>query len=142
MITIPGLIDPHVHLREPGDTQKEDWTTGTAAALAGGYTCVLAMPNTKPPLVDARALDEITAIAGKKALCDFGLYIGAGAENASAAAALAAKSAGLKMYLDQTFGPLRLDGLASLSAHTPKAAAPRRPSCWPACTGRNSIWRT
>jgi carbamoyl-phosphate synthase/aspartate carbamoyltransferase/dihydroorotase len=117
MITIPGLIDPHVHMREPGDTQKEDWTTGTAAALAGGYTCVLAMPNTKPPLVDADGMEDISILAHEKALCDFGLFVGAGADNASSAAALAPKSAGLKMYLDQTFGPLRLDDLAAVSAH-------------------------
>lgn len=120
MITIPGLIDPHVHMREPGDTHKEDWTTGTSAALAGGYTCILAMPNTKPPLVDAAGLEAATVLARRKALCDFGLFIGAGADNPESAAALASKTAGLKMYLDQTFGPLRLDDLAVLSAHLAK----------------------
>ena len=40
---LPGLIDPHVHLREPGATHKEDWDSGTSAALAGGFTTVLAM---------------------------------------------------------------------------------------------------
>ena len=57
MIKLPGLIDPHVHLREPGATHKEDWDTGTSAALAGGFTTVLAMPNTKPPIFDAETLD-------------------------------------------------------------------------------------
>jgi len=45
MLKIPGLIDPHVHLREPGQTHKEDWDSGTSAALAGGVTMLLAMPN-------------------------------------------------------------------------------------------------
>ena len=45
----------HVHLREPGDTHKEDFNSGTAAALAGGVTMVLAMPNTKPAIVDKAA---------------------------------------------------------------------------------------
>ncbi|KXJ05763.1 CAD protein [Exaiptasia diaphana] len=49
---LPGMIDVHVHLREPGATHKEDFKSGTAAALAGGVTMVLAMPNTNPPLVD------------------------------------------------------------------------------------------
>ena len=53
LVRLPGLIDVHVHLREPGDTHKEDFATGTAAALAGGVTAVLAMPNTKPSVVDA-----------------------------------------------------------------------------------------
>ena len=47
-----GLIDVHVHLREPGATHKEDFASGTAAALAGGITMVLAMPNTNPSIVD------------------------------------------------------------------------------------------
>ncbi|NMD31204.1 MAG: amidohydrolase family protein, partial [Chloroflexi bacterium] len=53
MIKLPGLIDPHVHMRQPGAEHKEDWDSGTAAALAGGFTAVLAMPNTKPPVTDA-----------------------------------------------------------------------------------------
>ena len=53
LVRLPGLIDVHVHLREPGDVHKEDFATGTAAALAGGVTAVLAMPNTKPSIVDA-----------------------------------------------------------------------------------------
>jgi len=42
MIKLPGLIDPHVHLREPGATHKEDWESGTKAGLAGGFTMLLA----------------------------------------------------------------------------------------------------
>src|SRR5271170_6767794 len=48
MIVAPGLIDVHVHLREPGQTYKESIKTGTAAAAAGGFTSVVAMPNTVP----------------------------------------------------------------------------------------------
>ncbi len=57
MIRLPGLIDPHVHVREPGQTHKEDWDSATQAALAGGVTMILAMPNTKPPIFDARHFD-------------------------------------------------------------------------------------
>ena len=53
MLKLPGLIDPHVHVREPGQTHKEDWDSATQAALAGGVTLILAMPNTKPPIFDA-----------------------------------------------------------------------------------------
>ena len=45
----------HVHLREPGATHKEDFNSGTAAALAGGVTMILAMPNTNPPIVDRQS---------------------------------------------------------------------------------------
>lgn len=56
LCVLPGLIDVHVHLREPGGTHKEDFASGTAAALAGGVTMVCAMPNTRPPITDAPAL--------------------------------------------------------------------------------------
>src|SRR4029079_14314724 len=60
---IPGLIDLHTHLREPGHEYKEDIATGTRAAAAGGYTAVCAMPNTTPPN-DTRA---VTDLIGKRA---------------------------------------------------------------------------
>ena len=66
MIKLPGLIDPHVHLREPGATHKEDWDSGTAAALAGGFTLVLAMPNTQPPVSDRAALKLDPAFAAAR----------------------------------------------------------------------------
>lgn len=52
MIKLPGLIDVHVHTREPGAVHKEDFASCTAAALAGGITTIFAMPNTNPPVVD------------------------------------------------------------------------------------------
>lgn len=125
MLTLPGLIDAHVHLREPGGTHKEDFDSGTAAALAGGFTAVLAMPNTHPPLIDADSLARAQAAARAKARCDVGLFVGAGADNAGGAAALAAQACGLKMYLDQTFGPLRLDDLAAMQAHFTRWPAAR-----------------
>jgi carbamoyl-phosphate synthase / aspartate carbamoyltransferase / dihydroorotase len=117
MLKLPGLIDIHVHLREPGATHKEDFDTGTAAALAGGVTTVLAMPNTQPPLVDATAFQLALDAAVQKARCDYGIYIGAGLENATEIQSLAPKAAGLKMYLDATFGPLLLDNIEAWMAH-------------------------
>ncbi len=117
MMRLPGLVDPHVHMREPGATHKEDWDTGTAAALAGGFTQVLAMPNTHPPVTDEATLSETLTLAAAKARCDYGQYLGAGAENAQSAAASAQKSAGLKLYLDQTYGPLRLDEMPMWMVH-------------------------
>jgi carbamoyl-phosphate synthase/aspartate carbamoyltransferase/dihydroorotase len=114
---LPGLIDPHVHVREPGAVHKEDWATGTAAALAGGFTTVLAMPNTHPPIIDSSSLNSVLDIASRKAHCDYAQYLGAGHENYTFLPALAKKSAGLKMYLDQTYGPLCLDDLTYWMAH-------------------------
>jgi carbamoyl-phosphate synthase/aspartate carbamoyltransferase/dihydroorotase len=117
VITLPGLVDVHVHLREPGATHKEDWDSGTSAALAGGITAVLAMPNTQPPITDKASLDLALDAARKKARCDYAQYIGAGPDNAETAPAQALKTAGLKMYLDQTYGPLRLDDMSLWMEH-------------------------
>jgi dihydroorotase-like cyclic amidohydrolase len=114
---LPGLIDPHVHLREPGATQKEDWDSGTAAALAGGFTAVLAMPNTRPPVTDAATLELALGAAQRNARCDYAQYLGAGPDNVEFLPPLAERSAGLKMYLDQTYGPLRLDDMSLWMAH-------------------------
>ncbi|RPI92185.1 MAG: hypothetical protein EHM40_13810 [Chloroflexi bacterium] len=120
MLRLPGLIDPHVHLREPGATHKEDWDTGTSAALAGGFTMVLAMPNTRPPIFDAETLDLALNAAEQKARCDYAQYIGAGPDNAEVAASLADQAAALKMYLDLTFGQLRLDDMTLWRPHFEK----------------------
>jgi carbamoyl-phosphate synthase/aspartate carbamoyltransferase/dihydroorotase len=117
MLKLPGLIDPHVHLREPGQTHKEDWDSGTSAALAGGVTMVLAMPNTKPPIFDAATLDLALEAARAKARCDYAQFLGAGPDNTQVEPGLATRTAGLKMYLDSTFGELRLDDMGLWQTH-------------------------
>src|SRR5947199_9353931 len=68
LLVFPGFIDSHVHFRDPGDSHKEDFLSGTRAALAGGVTTILDMPNTQPP-TDSRAhLNEKIALASAKAL--------------------------------------------------------------------------
>lgn len=120
MIKLPGLIDPHVHVREPGATHKEDWGTATQAALAGGVTIILGMPNTQPPIFDESTLNLSLDSAKEKAYCDYGQYVGAGPNNAEIVAGLANKAAGLKMYLDSTFGELRLDDMTLWMPHFEK----------------------
>jgi len=116
-ITLPGLVDVHVHTRDPGQTHKEDWDTATQAALAGGVTTILAMPNTKPPIFDESTLNLALDAARQKARCDYGQYVGAGPDNANILPVLADKTAGLKMYLDSTFGELRLDEMTLWMPH-------------------------
>lgn len=65
LAALPGLFDMHVHFRDPGQTQKEDVNTGTAAALAGGVTGVLCMPNTVPPMDNPAQVREFLARAAK-----------------------------------------------------------------------------
>jgi dihydroorotase-like cyclic amidohydrolase len=117
LIKIPGLIDPHVHVREPGGSHKEDWDTGTAAALAGGFTTILAMPNTRPPVTDEESLKMALTAANSKAHCDYAQFLGAGPENLDLLDQLGPRTAGLKMYLDQTYGQLRLDDMVLWMEH-------------------------
>jgi dihydroorotase len=116
-LKLPGLVDVHVHLREPGGEHKEDMASGSAAALAGGVVLVLDMPNTYPPIVRRGALEIKRQLAGEKALCDVGFFMGAAETNAAEAAALADETVGLKIYLDNTYGPLRMRDLPALLAH-------------------------
>jgi dihydroorotase len=77
-VILPGLIDAHVHLRDPGSTYKEDFHSGTRAAAIGGFTTIIDMPNTIPPTNTTRAFLEKLKIARKKSLIDFGLHAGVG----------------------------------------------------------------
>ncbi|PKU33585.1 cad protein [Limosa lapponica baueri] len=117
LIRLPGLIDVHVHLREPGGTHKEDFASGTAAALAGGITMVCAMPNTSPAITDATSFALAQKLAEAGARCDFALFLGASSENAGALGPLAGAAAGLKMYLNDTFSSLRMDDVSLWMEH-------------------------
>jgi len=68
-MVVPGLVDLHAHLREPGDEEAETIETGARAAALGGFTAVVAMPNTEPPLDDAAVVASVLA-AGREAMCD------------------------------------------------------------------------
>lgn len=80
-LILPGLIDSHVHLREPGQSYKEDWESGTSAAVAGGVTTVLDMPNNTPPIVTSEELEEKRDLIKGRAYCNYGLYIGFNGKN-------------------------------------------------------------
>ncbi|MEK7534577.1 MAG: dihydroorotase family protein [Patescibacteria group bacterium] len=109
MLTLHGLIDPHVHLRDPGQTQKEDFYTGTVAALAGGYTTILDMPNNKVPITTLARLEEKIAIAKQKIVCDVGFYFGSTGDNLGEFEKVKNKVMGLKLYLNETTGNLIID---------------------------------
>ena len=116
LLRLPGLVDVHTHLRVPGGEHKEDFASGTAAALAGGFTCILAMPNTSPPLATPEVLRDTRLLAQRSVRCDVGLFAGASPERIDSLPALAPYAVALKIYLNDTFGPLRVDDLPTLRA--------------------------
>ena len=115
-IRLPGLIDVHTHLRVPGGEHKEDFATGTAAALAGGITMILGMPNTSPPLCDPEVLQATRHTAAQDAYCDVGLFAGACPALIHRLPELAPHTVALKIYLNDTFGQLRVEELPTLRA--------------------------
>jgi dihydroorotase len=78
---LPGVIDSHVHFREPGLTHKEDLESGSRGAVLGGVTAVFEMPNTEPTTTGAEALADKVKRAHHRMHCDFAFYVGATREN-------------------------------------------------------------
>jgi dihydroorotase len=122
---LPGAIDAHVHIREPGYTHKEDWATGTAAAACGGVTTIFDMPNTKPPTGTPDALAMKLAAANEKAFVDFGIYGLLDENNIDGLEALIEGGvAAFKCFMGNTFGNLpapsdgaMLEGFEILARH-------------------------
>jgi len=115
MLVLPGLIDPHVHLREPGAEQKEDFLTGTQAAVAGGFTTVIDMPNNKIPTITAQRLEEKKKLSAKKAVCDVRFHFGTTDSNFDEVRK--ANPDSLKVYMGRTTGELMLKEKGSLEKH-------------------------
>uniref|UniRef100_A0A667ZMF4 Multifunctional protein CAD n=1 Tax=Myripristis murdjan TaxID=586833 RepID=A0A667ZMF4_9TELE len=120
LVRLPGLIDVHVHLREPGATHKEDFSSGTAAALAGGVTMVCSMPNTSPAVIDPSSLAMVQKLAKAGCRCDYALYLGAASDNATILPTIASQAAGLKMYLNDTYSTLKMDNVSLWMEHFEK----------------------
>jgi len=104
MLILPAAIDPHVHLRDPGLTKKEDFQTGTISAAYGGVSCVLDMPNTVPPTLTPRSLEDKAATVSKKACIDYGLIGGCSAR--ADPAAMSEKVIAYKLFMSSTTGNL------------------------------------
>jgi dihydroorotase len=113
---LPGLIDPHVHFRTPGNPEKEDWITGSKAALAGGVTTVLDMPNTKPPTIDASSLALKRAMVSKDAMVNYGFFAGATNDNVEQMKAMKGV-AGVKIFMGSSTGSLLVDDAMALEKH-------------------------
>jgi len=108
---LPGLIDPHVHLRDPGDASVESIPTGTKAAVLGGLTAVFDMPNTTPSITNAERLAWKQGYAEQNAWCDMGLYVGGTKTNIAELAALetSAGVCGIKVFAGSSTGDLMVE---------------------------------
>lgn len=106
---LPGLVDMHVHLRDPGQTHKEDFYSGTSAALAGGFTRVFDMPNNAVPVTTLAILDDKVASAQEQIVSDVGFYFTSNGENLREFPRIVQRVRGLKLYLNGTTGKEKVD---------------------------------
>ncbi len=115
---LPGLIDPHVHLRDPGDPAVESIPTGTKAAILGGLTAVFDMPNTAPSITSAEQIAWKQDYVERVAWCDMGLYVGGTRANTPALAALETERGvcGVKVFAGSSTGDLMIEDDPSLEA--------------------------
>lgn len=108
MLLLPGVIDVHVHFRDPGETHKEDWLSGSKDAISGGVTTVFDMPNNKPkPTTDLESIAEKKKEA-RKSLVNYGIYAGITERNINILPKLAPHVCGFKLYMGDTTGSLAL----------------------------------
>ncbi len=105
---LPGAIDPHVHFRDPGNTEKEDLESGSRAASAGGITSFLDMPNTSPNAINRLAIEAKIASAAKKSVTHHGFFIGATNSNISDLQSVEEMDGvcGIKIFMGSSTGDL------------------------------------
>ena len=122
---LPGMIDDQVHFREPGLTHKGDIASESAAAVAGGLTSFMDMPNTNPPTLDAAALEAKYALARGRAWGNHAFYLGASNDNLEAVRTLDPRSApGIKVFMGASTGNMLVDNPETLDGIFREAPTP------------------
>ena len=115
MIILPGVIDAHVHFRQPGAEHKADMQSESMAALAGGVTSVFDMPNNSPAITSLEKLNDKYALCEKNMRCNYSLYYGLTNDNTDEAINLEKGSvAGLKLFLGSSTGNMLVDRKESI----------------------------
>lgn len=116
-LVIPGVIDDQVHFREPGLTYKADIHSESAAAVAGGVTSYMEMPNTRPPAVTNALVEEKFARAAETSVANYSFYLGASNDNIAEIRALDPKRVcGVKVFMGSSTGNMLVDDERTLSA--------------------------
>ena len=129
-VVLPGLVDGHVHFREPGYTEMEGIATGTAAAAAGGVTTVVEMPNTVPPVLTVDRFESKADLFESKSHVDFALFGAITEENVGTGDIAALAEAGataFKTFMATSFGPLLMEDKGELYRAFEEVEAADRP---------------
>lgn len=114
---MPGVIDDHVHFRDPGMTEKADFYTESRAAVAGGVTSVMDMPNTNPATISLASWNEKMSMIGEKSLVNYSCYLGATNNNLDdVLAADPTAVCGIKLFIGSSTGNLLVDDNNAMTA--------------------------
>ncbi len=140
LLLIPGVIDTHVHFRDPGLTHKADIFSETKAAVAGGTTSFMDMPNTVPQTVTIHDLENKFTLGAEKSLINYSFYIGATNDNMDELANLdPASVCGIKLFLGSSTGNMLVNNDNSLKELFKKAIVPIVAHCEDETTIKNNI---
>lgn len=127
---LPGVIDSHVHFRDPGLTRKADFHSETRAAAAGGVTSCLDMPNTVPQTTTTKAWEEKRILAQEKSIVNFGMFFGATNDNVDTLTALDThRVPGIKLFMGSSTGNMLVDRREALSKLFANARLPIMAHC-------------
>jgi dihydroorotase len=130
MLLIPGIIDDQVHFREPGLTYKGDIYSESRAAVAGGVTSFMDMPNTNPQTVSVKILNEKYKIGSENSLANYSFYIGATNNNLSEVMSIDPKEVcGIKLFMGSSTGNMLVDNETALRDLFANAAIPVTAHC-------------
>ncbi|MFH1284237.1 MAG: dihydroorotase [Candidatus Peregrinibacteria bacterium] len=110
-VVLPGVVDVHVHFRDPGEVYKEGFESGSRAAAAGGVTTVCDMPNNKPPVLTCKDLEAKRKLVSGRSYVDYGFYIGYDGKNIDEINR-ASNIPGVKVYCADSTGNMGVDGKA------------------------------
>ncbi|MEO1279931.1 MAG: amidohydrolase family protein, partial [Planctomycetota bacterium] len=120
---LPGVVDHHVHFRDPGLTHKEDLHTASLACAKGGVTSFVEMPNTVPPAITQAEIDHKLELGSQKSVVNYGFYIAASTDNLDALIN-AKRVAGIKIFIGSSTGNLYVDDQETLEAIFAKTTLP------------------
>lgn len=127
---LPGVIDDHVHFREPGLTAKADFESESRAAAAGGVTTYIDMPNTLPQTTTVQALKEKRALAAQKSHVNYGFFVGATRDNIDELRSLnRRKVCGIKLFMGASTGNMLVDDAEALDRLFEQARLPIMTHC-------------
>lgn len=130
LLLLPGVIDCHVHFREPGVTHKADLSTESRAAVAGGVTSFFEMPNTQPQTVTLELLEQKMALAAEKSLANYSFFLGASNNNISEIVTANPKTiCGVKVFFGASTGNMLVDNINSLEEIFKRSPIPVAAHC-------------